>query len=104
MQVAQAGGEWSELHCRRERKAAHEEPELTVNHEEVTSLPGLDAAFQAVDLQVKVRRNWTKKVSLNTKELALTMTPRLSTHIVGLIPSVPVLKIYRLSSEQARPN
>ena len=41
------GGEWSELHCRREREAAHENPELTVYHEEVTSLH--NAAFQAMD-------------------------------------------------------
>ena len=47
--MAQTGGEWSELHRRREREAAHEGPELTVNHEEVTSLHGHYAAFQAVD-------------------------------------------------------
>ena len=44
--MAQAGGEWSELRCRREREAAHENPELTVNREEVTSLHGNNAAFQ----------------------------------------------------------
>ena len=32
------------------------------------------------------------------------MTSRRSTHMVGLIPSVLVLKFYRLSSQQAHPN
>ena len=44
--VAQAGGEWSELRCRREREAAHENPELAVNREDVTSLHGNNATFQ----------------------------------------------------------
>ena len=74
---AQAGGGWSKLRYRREREAAHEDPELTVNHEEVTSLHGHNAAFQAVDrtlrqlAQVKVRSNKIKKSLINTKGAAL---------------------------------
>ena len=30
-------------------QALHEDPELTVNHDEVTCVHGHDAAFQAVD-------------------------------------------------------
>ena len=78
----------SGANCRREREAAHEDPELTVNHEEVTSLHGHNAAFQAVDrtllptclesshlqFQVKVRSNWAKKVSSTPKGPHCTMT------------------------------
>ena len=73
--VCLRGSPRCELHCRRERDAAHEDPELTVNHEEATSQHGHNAAFQGVDrtlrrlawghlkFQVKVRSNWTKESS-----------------------------------------
>ena len=37
-----SGGEWR-------REAAHKDPGLTVNHEEVTGVHGYNVAFQAVD-------------------------------------------------------
>ena len=99
--MAQTGGG-------REREAAHKDPELTVNHEEVVCTGRMPRSRQWIAsfanlpriLAIEISGEGAKQLDLvQTGEFSLhDETPRRSTHIVGLKPSVLVLKIYKLSS------